>query len=69
MEITRDTPVEELLEVPGAQAFCIQHGFPLFTCSGGFTSSLGKLMDLRKVPDQEAFLAGLNAFLEERDKA
>jgi hypothetical protein len=68
MEITRDTPVATLLEIPGTQTFCIQRGFPLFTCSGEFTASLGRLLDLRKVPDQDRFLADLNAFLKGRDK-
>lgn len=68
MQVSRDTPVETLLEIPGAQAFCIRRGFPLFTCSGEFTASLGRLLDLRKVPDQDAFLAELNAFLAGQNK-
>jgi len=58
--ITKDTPVEEILDLPGAIAYCIKNGVSPFACSGGFPRGLGKLLELRKVPDPDGFIVGLN---------
>jgi hypothetical protein len=57
--------VERLVDTPGVLTYCIRNGVSLFSCSGGYPCSLGRLLDARKVPDQDAFIAGLNAFLRD----
>ncbi|NMC51025.1 MAG: hypothetical protein GYA47_16600, partial [Desulfovibrio sp.] len=62
-QVTPDTLVESILDMPGAISYCVKNGVSLFTCSGGYPCSLGKLLAARGVPDPEGFIAGLNAFL------
>lgn len=62
--ITKDSLVEEVLNLPGAVSYCVRHGVSAFSCSGEFPCTLGRLLEIRKVGDPEAFIAGLNALLE-----
>lgn len=61
--VTPDTLVEEVLDRPGVIAYCIKNGITPFTCSGDYPCSLGKLLETRKHPDPDGFIAGLNALL------
>ena len=63
--IDKDTMVEDLLELPGVIAYCVKNGVSPFTCSGGYPQSLGKLLEIRKIPDPESFIKGLNELLKQ----
>ncbi|KLU60650.1 hypothetical protein CEB3_c30330 [Peptococcaceae bacterium CEB3] len=64
--INRDSPVEEIMEIPGVMMFFIENGISPFSCAGSFPGSLGKLLELKRVsPEkQEAFIKALNEFAE-----
>lgn len=62
--VTLDTPVEEVLQVPGALAWCLQNRVSLFSCYGAFPSSLGRLLTLKGVADPARFVEELNRALE-----
>ena len=64
--ITRDTQVEDIVKIPGIVSYCIQHRVSLITCSGAFHQTLGRLLEIKKVPDPDAFIEELNVFLKER---
>ena len=64
--ITRNTQVEDLVKIPGIVSYCIQNGVSLITCSGAFPQTLGRLLEIKKLPDPDAFIDGLNVFLKER---
>ena len=64
--ITRDTQVEEIVNIPGIVSYFIQNGVSPITCSGAFPQTLGRLLEIKKVPDPEAFIDGLNNFLKKR---
>jgi len=66
--ITRDTPVEEIVKTPGIISYFIQNGVSPITCSGTYSRTLGRLLEIKKVRDPDAFIEGLNAFLKEREK-
>lgn len=61
--VTQETLVEEIVAIPGVVSYLIQHGVSPITCSGAYPQSLGRLLELKKVPDPEAFIGGINAFL------
>lgn len=61
--VTRDTQVEEIMQVPGVVSYFIERKVSPISCSGPYPQPLGKLLELKKVPDPDAFIAGLNAFL------
>jgi len=63
--ITQDTQVEDIVKIPGVVLYCIQHGVSLVTCSGAFPQTIGRLLEIKKVPDPEAFIDGLNVFLNQ----
>jgi hypothetical protein len=58
--VTRHTPAEAILDIPGVIAYCIAKGVSPYTCSGDYTQSLGRLLELRRVADPDGFIAGLN---------
>ena len=64
--ITKDTIVEDIVNIDGVITYFLQHRVSPVTCSGAFPQSLGKLLEIKKVEDPDAFIAGLNAFLSER---
>ena len=64
--ITRDTQVEEIVKIPGIVSYFIQNGFSPITCSGAYSQTLGRLLEIKKVPNPDAFIDGLNGFLKER---
>jgi len=64
--ITRDTQVEEIVKIPGIISYCIQNGVSPITCSGAYSQTLGRLLEIKKVPDPDAFIDGLNSFLKDR---
>jgi len=66
--ITRDTQVEDIVKIPGIVSYFIQNGVSPITCSGAFPQTLGRLLEVKKVPDPEAFINGLNGFLKERSR-
>ena len=67
--ITRDTQVEQIVRIPGIVSYFIQRGVSPVTCSGAFPQTLGRLLEIKKVPDPKVFIAELNAFLKQRDVA
>ncbi|WP_207259785.1 hypothetical protein [Desulfovibrio sp. Huiquan2017] len=67
-QVTAETMVEDMLGIPGVITYCIQRGFSPYQCSGSYPCSLGKLLDVRNIPNPEEFIAGLNAFLREKGK-
>ena len=64
--ITRDTQVEEIVKIPGIISYFIQNGVSPITCSGTYSQTLGILLEIKKVPNQDVFIDALNAFLKER---
>jgi len=64
--ITKDTLVEEVLDMPGAISYCIKKGVSPFTCSGDYPRSIGFLLEARKVEDPDGFIAGLNELARRR---
>lgn len=64
--ITRDTQVEDVVRIPGIVSYFIRNGVSPITCSGAFPQTLGRLLEIKKVRDPDAFINGLNVFLKER---
>ncbi|ADK81746.1 MULTISPECIES: hypothetical protein [Sediminispirochaeta] len=64
--IDSNTQVEEIMKIPGVVSYFIENRVSPITCSGPFPQPLGKLLELKKVADPDAFIAGLNDFLTER---
>jgi hypothetical protein len=62
--ITLETNLEDLMNKPGVISWFIQHGVSPFSCYGTFPGTLGKLLEIKHVPNVDAFLRGLNAFLD-----
>jgi len=58
--ITADTPVDEVLDLPGAMTYCIRNGISPFSCAGDYPGSIGELLRRKNAPDPEGFIAGLN---------
>jgi hypothetical protein len=63
--ITKYTPVEDIVEIEGAFEYCLGQGVSLITCSGAFSQTLGRLLMIKRIKDSDAFIAGLNAYLQE----
>jgi hypothetical protein len=63
--ITRDTQVEEIVKIPGIISYFIKHGVSPITCDGAFPQSIGRLLEIKKVPDPGSFINGLNVYLGE----
>jgi hypothetical protein len=61
--IDKDTPVEDILAQRDCIGYFIGHGVSPFTCSGAFPQSLGKLLEIKRVADPQAFIDGLNEYL------
>lgn len=61
--ITKDTQVEEIMQINGVISYFIQNGVCPISCSGAFPQSLGNLLKVKKVTDPDAFIEGLNAFV------
>ena len=62
--ITRNTQVEEIVNIPGIISYFIEHGVSPITCDGAFPQTIGRLLEIKKVPDPGAFIDGINAFLK-----
>jgi hypothetical protein len=60
--ITRDTQVEDLLAVPGIIPWFIEHGVSPFSCYGAFPGTLGRLLEIKGVTDEEGIIRELNGF-------
>lgn len=61
--ITRETQVEDLMKNPGVISWFIQHGISPFSCYGAFPDTVGRLLEIKRVPDVDAFLQELSDFL------
>ena len=59
--ITKDTPVEEFIDMPGVVAYCVKNGVSPYSCSGDYPCDLGTLLTRGKVGDPDGFIKGLNA--------
>lgn len=64
--ITKDSQVEEIVKIPGMVSYFIQNGISPVTCSGVYSQTLGRLLEIKKIPDPDAFIDGLNRFIKER---
>lgn len=65
--IDANTPVEELVaQHPDAIGFLMERGVVCLVCGEAFWGSLGELMARKRVPDPEALLEDLRAFLRTR---
>ncbi len=62
-KITKNTQVEEIVEIDGVIPYFIQHGVSPISCSGAFPQSLGNLLEVKKVADPDAFIDGLNKLI------
>ncbi len=49
--------------MPGIVSWFILHGVSPFSCYGAFPDTLGRLLELKQVPDANAFIQELNDFL------
>jgi len=67
--VTKDTLVEDIVNTPGVVSYFIQNGFSPVTCSGAYSQTLGRLLEIKKVSDPDAFIKGLNDFLKTRETA
>ncbi len=61
--VTKDTPVEEIAEIEGVFEYCLGQGVSLVACSGALSQPLGKLLEVKRIKNPRAFIAGLNSFL------
>jgi hypothetical protein len=61
--VTKDTQVEEIIKIGGVIPYFIQHGVSPISCSGAFSQTLGKLLKIKKIPDPDAFIDGLNVYI------
>jgi hypothetical protein len=59
--ITAQTPVDTVLDLPGAMTYCIRNGISPFSCAGDYPGSIGELLRRKNAPDPDGFIAGLNA--------
>lgn len=66
MEITRNTPAEAILNIPGVVAYCLAMGVSPYTRLGDYAQRLGRLLELRDVADPDGFIAGLNRLAAKR---
>ncbi|MGD0152717.1 MAG: hypothetical protein ABSC17_02985 [Thermacetogeniaceae bacterium] len=62
--VTKETLVEDVVTIPGIISYFIQHGVSPITCDGAFPQNIGRLLEIKKVPDPDAFIDGINAFLK-----
>lgn len=62
--VTKETLVEDIVAIPGMISYFIQHGVSPITCSGAYPQTLGRLLEIKKVHDPDAFIDGVNAFLK-----
>ena len=67
--ITKDTPVEEIMQKYDVLTYFLENGVSPFSCAGAFPQHLGKLIKIKKVKDPDAFIAGLNAWIDEQERA
>ena|GEM_PF-661732 len=61
MKITSETPVEDIVGIPGAVQYFVERGVSPVSCSGAFPRTLGRLLEIKEVADPELFIAGLDA--------
>ena len=66
--ITKDTPVEEIMQKYDVLTYFLENGVSPFSCAGAFPQNLGKLLEIKKVKDPDAFIAGLNAWIAEKER-
>ena len=69
LPVTRETLVEELVEQYSEVIhYFIQNGVSPIFCAGAFPSDLGRLLEIKKVPNPDSFIKGLNHFLRNRSE-
>jgi hypothetical protein len=68
MQVTKDTMVEDIYQVPGAMQYCLENRVSLFSCAGAYPQSIGSLLAKKNVQDPDAFIEGLNQCLAEQKK-
>jgi len=65
--INKDTPVEEIIQKYDVLTYFLENGVSPFGWGDVFPQSLGKLLEIKKVKDPDAFIAGLNKIIEEKN--
>ena len=63
--ITRNTRVEDIMKIPGIMFYFIERGVSPITSDGAFPRDLGRLLEIKKVPDPDGFIEGVNTYLKE----
>lgn len=67
--ITADKQVEELMEkYPETCTYFIMNKVSPISCAGPYPTTLGELLTKKKVQNFDAFIKGLNDFLEQKQK-
>jgi len=61
--ITKDTLVEDILRQYDVMTYFIKNGVSPFSCAGAYPESLGRLLEIKKVKDADAFIQGLNKYI------
>jgi len=64
--VTKDTLVEDIVHIPGVVSYFIQQGVSPVTCTGAYPQNIGRLLEIKKLPNPNAFIEGLSAFLRNR---
>lgn len=67
-KVTKETMVEDLVQIPGVITYGVKSGVSLYACSGCPPMSLGRLLEIRNVADPDRFIEGLNVFLSEKER-
>lgn len=60
--IDKDTLLEDIVKLPGVIEYFIEAGISPVSCSGAFPMTVGRLLEMKKIPNPEAFLEGLRKF-------
>jgi len=66
--ITKDTSIEEIIQKYDVLTYFLENGVSPFSCAGAFPQNLGKLLEIKKVKNPDAFIAGLNALIDEKER-
>lgn len=69
MQVTKDTMVEDIFQIPGVMQYCLENRVSLFSCAGAYPQSIGSLLAKKNIQDPDGFIEGLNKFLAEKEKS
>jgi len=66
--IDKDTLLEDIVKIPGVIEYFIEAGISPVSCSGAFPMTVGRLLEMKKVANVDAFLEGLRTLEAPRRK-